>query len=833
MGGDVELSFRTRGMKNPKGLPRVFFASHPDDRDVFLNMVWEIFDQYQDIALFYEEDPLSQAELLSRLTNMQLIVIPITSRLLTAENPVVSDILPFAGEKHIPILPLMMEKGLEMMFCELFGSLQYLTPGENDPTAIPFKQKMNKYLEGVLVGSDLAKRVRNAFDAYIFLSYRKKDRVYAQELMRLIHKSDRYRDIAIWYDEYLVPGEDFNASIQQALKKGVLFTLLVTPSLLEKDNYVMRYEYSAAVESGKPILPVEMVETELNKLEEFYRCIPDPVKVCEGEKIDKALARYLTGIASEKTDDPTHNFLIGLAYLDGIDVEVDNEKAVTLIKDAAETGLGEAVRKLVAMYHDGKGVERDYKESAVWQRKLVDICRKAWHENGDMQSLRDLVSELWNLAEVLYSFRDIQEAKTVYLEMRDYVLRQEEDEKLHNLLTIYCQLGNLEKGMGELQYAAKFYQEALNISHFLVKKTHSEMSFRDLAICYSELGDIDKGLGRLEDAKFNYQQSVIYISQLVDRNPSAVLRSDLSTGFIKLGSIEQKLGNLGGAKDYYLKALKIQKQLADETHTYDSYRDLARSYSYMGDIEIALGDLKEAKRCYQKMMEIREQLAEESHTVALRCELAGGYNRMGDIEQKQGNLEAAKKNYRKSLEISKQLVEETHTIESRHGMAVSYFKLGEIERGFGNVFEAKRFFIQAREIYEQLAEETQAIEFYDNLAGSYEKLGEITLGQKNPYRAKLLFQKALEIRAKVVEKTDSPDVFNGLSINYQWLAKTEQAFGNPEKAKHYFRKSLEVLDWVAEKIHTAEIQRNLAISYGQMGDIEQELAIWKAQNSIT
>ena len=167
-------------MKNPKGLPRVFFASHPDDRDVFLNMVWEIFDQYQDIALFYEEDPLSQAELLSRLTNMQLIVIPITSRLLTAENPVVSDILPFAGEKHIPILPLMMEKGMERMFCELFGSLQYLTPGENDPTAIPFKQKMNKYLEGVLVGSDLAKRVRNAFDAYIFLSYRKKDRVYAQ-----------------------------------------------------------------------------------------------------------------------------------------------------------------------------------------------------------------------------------------------------------------------------------------------------------------------------------------------------------------------------------------------------------------------------------------------------------------------------------------------------------------------------------------------------------------------------------------------------------------------------------------------------------------------------
>ena len=94
MGGDVELSFHTCGMKNPKGLPRVFFASHPDDRDVFLNMVWEIFDQYQDIALFYEEVPLSQAELLSRLTNMQLIVIPI----IWGSVATVSTALPYEDE---------------------------------------------------------------------------------------------------------------------------------------------------------------------------------------------------------------------------------------------------------------------------------------------------------------------------------------------------------------------------------------------------------------------------------------------------------------------------------------------------------------------------------------------------------------------------------------------------------------------------------------------------------------------------------------------------------------------------------------------------------------
>ena len=43
-------------------------------------------------------------------------------------------------------------------------------------------------------------------------------RRYAQELMRLIHKNEFCRDIAIWYDEYLTPGEDFNQEIAAALE---------------------------------------------------------------------------------------------------------------------------------------------------------------------------------------------------------------------------------------------------------------------------------------------------------------------------------------------------------------------------------------------------------------------------------------------------------------------------------------------------------------------------------------------------------------------------------------------------------------------------------------
>lgn len=46
---------------------------------------------------------------------------------------------------------------------------------------------------------------------------------------------------------------------------------------------------------------------------------------------------------AENDDDPEHDYLIGLAYLDGIDVETDKERGLALITKAAEAELPEAV----------------------------------------------------------------------------------------------------------------------------------------------------------------------------------------------------------------------------------------------------------------------------------------------------------------------------------------------------------------------------------------------------------------------------------------------------------------------------------------------------------
>ena len=82
----------------------------------------------------------------------------------------------------------MVEKGLEQSFKSICGEKQLLDRTNDDPTSIPYKKKLEDYLSVVLIGAELSEKIRRAFDAYIFLSYRKKDRKVAQELMRTIHK---------------------------------------------------------------------------------------------------------------------------------------------------------------------------------------------------------------------------------------------------------------------------------------------------------------------------------------------------------------------------------------------------------------------------------------------------------------------------------------------------------------------------------------------------------------------------------------------------------------------------------------------------------------------
>ena len=198
---------------SPQGRPKVYFCAHPRDfQNCFEEIVQDIQTYQPTCSIFYctdgDNSEFSQLRQ-EALMGMQLFVMPVSEELLTTKNTALDQEFPFARDNMIPVLPLMQGEGLEQLFNEKCGSLQFLDKYHRDSTALSYEDKLKKYLDSVLIGDELAEKIRRAFDAYIFLSYRKKDRQQAQELMHLIHENDFCRDIAIWYDEFLVPGENF------------------------------------------------------------------------------------------------------------------------------------------------------------------------------------------------------------------------------------------------------------------------------------------------------------------------------------------------------------------------------------------------------------------------------------------------------------------------------------------------------------------------------------------------------------------------------------------------------------------------------------------------
>lgn len=587
-----KMLYKTKGNADPKKKPRVYFTCHPDDFLRYFEKIVEDIFKTHDCAIYYTEDMTAAFEadhLETDLGQMNLFVVPVTWRLLSQPNRAMDVDLAYAKQVHIPILPFMMEQGIDEIYSqpEKFGQRQYLNPYSTDLSEIRYEDKLKKHLESVLISDELAKRVRAAFDAYIFLSYRKKDRKYANELMKLIHKNPECRDIAIWYDEFLIPGESFAENIKKALEDSKLFALLVTPSLLEepegKPNYVMAEEYPAAVHAKKPILPAQMEPTDPDVLAEKFPSIPTCADPQDEESFKERLLQSLHRIAiTANDDDPEHNFLIGLAYLDGIDVEVNRDRGIELLTMAAEADLLEAMERLYEIYSNGIGVPIDYRKALYWAQRIVDHYEKhqgraapntlsalhqlglAYYHSGQFQEALDTTQQAYrNSAAILgpenpHTLRSMINMAIMYDEcgLREYAYMlmersyelscQIHGQKHSDSLTVLHNLASFCLDIGMEENALEMAWEAYTLRCEAFGREHLDTmaSLTVLAAAYIRLRQYQQGLELSQEA---YK---LYCKNAGEHHPNTI------TVLGYLASAYHGMGDLP-------KALELQKQIYD------------------------------------------------------------------------------------------------------------------------------------------------------------------------------------------------------------------------------------------------------------------------------
>ena len=474
--GDIVYSINESVESTLQNRPKVYFCCHPKEfEEYFQKTKAEIYKIYPKISFWhYEaEDEPKQEE----IEQMNLMVIIVTNLFLEdypKSKASCYQALKVAKEKHIPLLLLLQEGVSVESYGQVFGHRQYLCKTDVNSFAIPYEEKLKKRLSETLFSDEGRKQIEDAFVASAFLSYRKKDRKYVNRIMELIHANDKYRDVGIWYDEFLTPGEAFNEEIEEVLVNSDLFVLMVTANLLEEGNYVLEAEYPKAVEHSVPMLSVECAKTDNLKFQEIFEEAKELYSIEEIEEVSKKLGEILKEkVIESKEEDPKHLYLIGKAYLYGFKVEKNSHKAEELLTRAANMGLHEAYECLVSIYQNGDGLEADYEKAILWQQRYVEKLKT---EATDETVKLKLLQEIKSLAEYIFGRIRFDEAKAVYQEACE-LMNQLKSETSANIAgyeyEIYSGLGDsirlkasdLKKHISdeEVQEAKTYYMHALKI----------------------------------------------------------------------------------------------------------------------------------------------------------------------------------------------------------------------------------------------------------------------------------------------------------------------------------------------------------------------------------
>lgn len=700
----VNMLCKTKGNADPKGKMRVYFTCHPDDFDKYFDTVCNDIFNAVDCAIYYTEDMTSQIpdrNLSTDLGSNNIFVIPVTYKLLSTPNRAMDKDFPYARSEHIPVLPIMMEEGIDSIYSspEKFGEIQYLNPYSSDFTEISYQEKLKKYLNTLFVSEELAVRVKAAFAAYIFLSYRKKDRIYANELMRIIHSDPDFSDIAIWFDEFLTPGESFKENINNMLSNSKLFAMVVTPNLLEepdgKPNYVMSEEYPQAKNSGINILPLEMEKTNIDELKQKFSDIPECVNPTDDEelltnRLHEILADYIN---FEKNEDMEHAYLIGMAYLFGYDVEVDRARGVELVTKAAEDGLTEAMETLYDMYSNGNFVKLNYSEAIKWAKRLADYYTQefgpkhrlslhyrsnlalSYMDNGDYDIALELNKDIYEISRKTFGKEDTNTINSMRTLASNYSMMLEHEKALELKEQVYklcCKLYGKDDmiTMGALNNLASTHghlnnhKEAMELKDKVYKymqKTHGDehvhtlRAQNNIAFSYIKMQEYDKAL------ELNKKVYAALCIELGEEHPNTLTTlSNLATSYEGIGDVEK-------AKELENKAYMLRCKVLGKEHP-----DSVKSLSKIAGFSLGDKDTKNSLELNKKAYNLSLKVLGERHfnTLASLNNYAEICNKIGYYHNA---MQLREKNYKLCCEVLGE--DDPNTMIAARGVIDSYERI--------------------------------------------------------------------------------------------------------------------------------------------------------------
>ncbi len=651
------LTYITRGQTSPIGKQRVYYAASEKDFG-YLNDAARHILRNVDVAIYYDDQNNTKNTSEQELCGMDLVVLILSKDALSSMCDAFSRVLFKAYAKMIPILPLAVEDGVGGPFSDFcithhIGKMHILYPNKQDSTALSFAQKLKDYLKGTLIGHEEKEQIYRNFGGSVFLSYRKVDRAFAVDLMKLIHKNDDCRDCAIWYDEYLTAGESYDSEIKSYIDFCPVFLFLVTENMIKEDNYAIREEYKRAKELNKQIIVVDMI-AESHTLPSYLLEDNRYIGLQDIAKLPSVISEYVEKQTfSNDKERREHAYYLGLAYLHGIGVEKDKEYGSALVEAAAEQGLLKAMDTMV----DFCVKEKDILSAIRWQGCLKDYYGKLFQERENLESLQEYVRNL----SCQGSYYEMIPDKKGMLECFDEIISLlqeyegwENNEDILDTAIIACdKLGNIyfsewnpadSASVECLKSAQQYYMLE---QHYAMKYDSMLNSFRAKRYFYTSRMRVVDILGytdiTIEELIAEYKNVLVLMHQADEETPCYDSRADLFGGYQRLAELYEKK-SAEQAMPYALKMLDYAKQTWLEHYEMERCLKYALAAEFTAKLQMQLGENREAIRNLNiackariKYNETREQMGfvEEHSIYTMICNysvLFELYLSLGDYE---------------------------------------------------------------------------------------------------------------------------------------------------------------------------------------------------------
>lgn len=861
----ISLKCKFRGSFGQSGV-NIYFCCHDEDFSRYFEALSEdILDQAPDAVIWYRDpDTPPAGNHYDLLNEMSLFLVPVTTRFVYSDCDARLSELPFAEDRRLPVLPVLLENGLAEEFNRRCGNMHLLNRIPGDPLAPPYAQALNKYLTRIVVGDDLTARIRQAFRGSIFLSYRKIDLQHARRVMRLIHDIDLCRDTAIWYDAFLTPGENFHSGIQEAMQKSSLCAMVITPSMMQMGNYVMEKEYPAAVGYGMPIVPIEAVPTDRLALADCYPGIPAPISTDDSAELRRALAACLPDEIPEQ--DPMRDYLIGLAYLRGIDMETDPQRALKLITAAAQAGLPEACGQLVNMYSIGDGVPRDERTAAVWQQNYVNLLKQS------CDGSREQLMELHHQTETLWNFlNDSRESEAAAQTSRELVMIARSLLEMgcpegHRAMaaSLKCEISEAER-LGDFREAERLARDAVDAEKEYLRGMHGQQIDSQFPVehwnAIAKLGSILEYRGNYPEAEAVYHEALKYADHLIHIAPILKNRLLFARSFIQLADLYMHSHRPCEAEETFHRAAKLLEEEGKDSciHTKatifarlgEIYRvqcrfeeaeavleeaaellkameqnpsaklDLHHVYQNMYDLYIASNDFAKAGSLCRRALELDESLEGfigSAHIRYLRC---GDLINLGTLCLLEKHYPQSIPHFRQAEELCRESDRDSFSV--RLNQAQALLGLATAARFTGDQRTALNYYREGTRILEDLPDESILPLVQKQRAEAHGWLGQqlFTAG-KLPEAAEQL-RKAIALKEQFLTETDNADYHRSLGRDQLFLGQVYLRQGRGEDALTVCRQGLEQLTRAYDLFRKPEAAQDLTMGLRQTAELYQKL----------